>query len=191
MASSVAEDVSLVLLLLFGAASAAAHTQASWNVAADEIVRLEPAVFENVPPAIRKALSDQGCSIPQTWGNARPHNIVSGAFAAPEQNDWAALCSRNARSAVVVFWGGPARCPPLTASRPDRSFLQDTGTRGILLLPRTLCGGAVFPGSLEADPQRIPRWVVARLDFGRLPRQGGNLLLLLRRPLVRVRVGLA
>ena len=127
-----------MLLLLFGTTSASVHTQDHWSVAADEIVRLAPTVFEKVPPAIRKALSDQGCSIPQTWGNDRPHNVVSGEFAAQGQTDWAALCSRHARSTIVVFWGGPARCPPLTVSRPDRTFLQYTGPADGILFSRGL-----------------------------------------------------
>ena len=123
------------ILLLFGVAGVSVHAQDRWDMAAEEIVRLSPMVFENVPLDIRQALSDQGCSIPQThifWGIDRPHNIVLGEFAAPGQTDWAALCSHHARSTIIVFWGGPARCPPLAVERPDRSSLQTMGPHGIL-----------------------------------------------------------
>ncbi len=127
---------SLMFLLLFGATSASVHTQDRWNVADEEIVRLAPAAFEEVPPAIRKALSDQGCSIPQTWGNTgpgsipppydRPHNVVSGEFMEAGRTQWAALCSRNRSSAIVVI-DKNGRIRAELASAPDRSYLQGIG----------------------------------------------------------------
>ena len=131
-------DVSrgLMFLLLFAATSASVHTQDRWNVADEEIVRLAPAAFEKVPPAIRKALSDQGCSIPQTWGNSgsgsipppfdRPHNVVSGEFMEAGRTQWAALCSRNRSSAIVVI-DENGRVRAELASAPDRSYLQGIG----------------------------------------------------------------
>ena len=127
---------SLMFLLLFGATSASVHNQDRWNVADEEIVRLAPAAFEEVPPAIRKALSDQGCSIPQTWGNTgpdsipprydRPHNVVSGEFMETGRTQWAALCSRNRSSAIIVI-DKNGRIRAELASAPDRSYLQGIG----------------------------------------------------------------
>ena len=123
------------VLLLFGVVGVS-HAQDRWDVAAGKIVRLSPMVFENVPPDIRKAFADQGCSIPQThtfWGIERPHNIVSGEYSAPVQTDWAALCSRHAHSTIVVLWGGPVQCPSMVeVERRDRSGLQGMGPYGIV-----------------------------------------------------------
>lgn len=133
----------LVLVLLFGATSASVHTQDRWSVAEEEIVRLAPAAFEKVPAAIRKGLSDLGCSIPQAWGNAvgkndhgcslppprgsdRPHNVVSGEFMEAGQTLWAALCSRNRTSAIIVI-DENGRVRAKLASAPDRSYLQGIG----------------------------------------------------------------
>ena len=62
-----------------------------------EIVRLSPMEFEveDVPLNIQQRFSDMGCTIPQLhefWTAERPHNIISGEFAAKGQTDWAALC---------------------------------------------------------------------------------------------------
>ena len=127
---------SLLFLLLFGAMSASIHTQDPWSIADEEIVRLAPTAFEKIPPAIRKALSDQGCSIPQTWSNAgprsippsydRPHNVVSGEFMEAGRTQWAALCSRNRSSAIIVV-DENGRVRAELASAPDRSYLQGIG----------------------------------------------------------------
>lgn len=127
---------SLIFLLLVGATSVSVHTQDRWSVADEEIVRLAPAAFEKVPAAIRKALSDQGCSIPQTWSNTgpgsisppydRPHNVVSGEFMEVGRTQWAALCSRNRSSAIVVI-DENGRVRAELASAPDRNYLQGIG----------------------------------------------------------------
>ncbi len=134
---------SLMLVLLFGATSASVHPQDRWSVADEEIVRLAPAAFEKVPAAIRKALSDLGCSIPQAWGNAvgnndqgcsipppggsdRPHNVVSGEFMEAGRTQWAGLCSRNRSSAIIVI-DENGRVRAELASAPDRRYLQGIG----------------------------------------------------------------
>ena len=81
---------------------------------------------------MQNSLVELGCAIPQAWGNPDPHNIVRGNFADPSQTDWAALCSRGGESELVVIWGGPASCPTPLAQVPDRNYLQNVGTDGIL-----------------------------------------------------------
>ena len=53
-----------------------------------------------------------GCSIPQVPDlyEERRHNLLSGQFGTPEQEDWAAICYKDGKSAVVVLWGGPVNC---------------------------------------------------------------------------------
>lgn len=125
-----------MLLLLFGATSVWVHTQDRRSLSDEDVVRLAPAAFEMVPPAVRKALSDQGCSIPQTWANTGlgsipppyddPHNVVSGEFMQAGQTLWAALCSRNRSSAIIVI-DENGRIRAELASAPDRRYLQRIG----------------------------------------------------------------
>ena len=90
------------------------------------------------------SLVELGCTIPQAWGNSEPHNVVTGKFADPSQTDWAALCSQDGESELVVIWGGSASCPTPLARWPDRHFLQNVGVDGILF--SRIIGAA--PGNL-------------------------------------------
>ena len=78
----------------------------------DDIVLLSPMEFEYAPLEVREQLTEMGCSIPQVSDlyEERKHNIISGHFATPEQTDWAAICYKDGKSAVVVLWGGPVNC---------------------------------------------------------------------------------
>ena len=122
-----------VVLSLCALAPAPAHGQTEWDLAAENVDRLAPAVFFELPSHVLASLERDGCTVPQAWGEDIPHNVVGGSFAAPDQNDWAVLCSVGQSSSIVVFWGGPVSCPsPVAASLPDRSFLQGLGADGIL-----------------------------------------------------------
>ncbi len=100
-----------------------------FDKAAENITRLSPMEFEYVPAEVQRKLSEMGCTIPQaTWRfKDKKHNIVSGQFATPEQTDWAALCSRDGRSTIVVLWGGSVNCrSEVLVARDDYISLQHT-----------------------------------------------------------------
>lgn len=108
-------------------------TETPWAVAESRIVRLPPAAFPDLPADAAAALASLGCAIPQAWGSAGPHNVVSGTFATADQTDWAALCSVEGLSAIVILWGGSETCPtPITPPMRDGRFLQNTGVDGIM-----------------------------------------------------------
>jgi hypothetical protein len=71
---------------------------------------LRPDDFKAVPPQVRLTLNQRHCLIPQDVETVAPHNLVMGEFAKQGQQDWAAYCSVNGRSKVVVIWGGPSHC---------------------------------------------------------------------------------
>jgi hypothetical protein len=50
--------------------------------------------------------------------------LISGSFAKPGQIDWAAICSRNGESSVVVFWGGSPTSTTILNPTKDRDWLQ-------------------------------------------------------------------
>ncbi|GEM_PF-381524 len=64
---------------------------------------LPPSSFPQLPPELRLELETRGCSIPQTFADPKPHNVVSGAFTAKDSRDWAVLCSRGGVSSILVW----------------------------------------------------------------------------------------
>ena len=83
---------------------------AHWRALVPGIPMQPPSAFADLPAAFRSELDTLGCMIPQAVGT-RPNNVVRGSFGAKGQLDWAALCSRNRASSIVLHWGGPAHCP--------------------------------------------------------------------------------
>jgi hypothetical protein len=98
-----------------------------WNAGDLATRRLEPAAFVEVPVAIRTALARRGCTIPQPHGATQPTNIISGHFTSPNRTDWAALCSRNRVSVILVFRGGLPNDVAELARQEDRGYLQGIG----------------------------------------------------------------
>jgi hypothetical protein len=90
------------------------------------IVRLPPGAFRKLPPALIRALDRRGCTIPQAEGTSdgQPNNVIHGAFARPNQDDWAILCSVKGTSSILVFWTGSDRNPASIAPFSDRTFIQ-------------------------------------------------------------------
>jgi hypothetical protein len=106
----------------------ASITEIDWDKAEREIRRLPPSTITELPREIASSLETQGCTIPQVYDRTQPSNVIKGSFADRGQTDWAVLCSRNGRSSLLIFWGGPSRCPPQPLDAADRDFLQ-----GVLL----------------------------------------------------------
>ena len=99
----------------------------AWDEANRAIQRLDPKEFRTLPSNILEKLTTQGCTIPQSFENNSPHNVINGEFGNTGQKDWAVLCSRKDSSAILIFWGGQASCPSEFLQSPDRSWLQHTG----------------------------------------------------------------
>lgn len=99
-----------------------------WSAADFATVRLSPAAFPELPRNIVQALLHRGCTIPQLWGEEqKPHNVIQGEFARPGQTDWAVLCSRDRKSAVLVFWAAAIDAVDEATAVPDLGFLQGVG----------------------------------------------------------------
>ena len=94
--------------------------------AVPEIVRFPLDSFPDVPPNVRTELNNLGCLIPQS-DSPKPHNVIRGKFAAPNQDDWAALCSIADTSMMVIVWGGPVRCPTPIERGSDGRWMQGIG----------------------------------------------------------------
>jgi hypothetical protein len=92
-----------------------------------ETVRLQPKVFENLPPAIVKELKRRNCTIPQVYAGQRQGNVITGHFTAAGQVDLAVLCSRDRVSSILVFRGSSPADVAELASVPDLHYLQTVG----------------------------------------------------------------
>lgn len=83
---------------------------------------LAPQAFRDVPTNVVEELALAGCTIPQTTSK-KPHNLIRGQFVEAGQYDWAALCSRGAKSSIVLVSSRKGRCPEY-ALRDDSVYLQ-------------------------------------------------------------------
>ena len=124
---TIVRTATLLLTALATAPPVAGQTADQWANAAQAIRRLAPAAFPHLPATVRQALEQRGCTVPQTFIDPGPHNVVRGHFARPRQTDWAVLCSRQDTSVVLVFWAGRATASAALNPQPDATFLQGIG----------------------------------------------------------------
>ena len=116
----------LTLCLILAAVPLAVEVVAQdrWAVADVSTVRLSSTAFSRLPNNVARYLSAQGCTIPQTYLENKPHNVISGEFTKRGQLDWAVLCSRNGESSILVFKGGSTKHVSAIARQPDSNYLQ-------------------------------------------------------------------
>ncbi len=101
--------------------------QDPWALADAHTVRLPPSAFPALPRPLQARLEQLGCTVPQTYDEPQPHNVIRGHFRNPRAWDWAVLCSVNGVSRVIVFWGGNPGSVELLGAAPDRDYLQGVG----------------------------------------------------------------
>ena len=90
-------------------------------------MRLKPDAFPELPRVVAEDLERRGCTIPQTYLERGPHNVISGSFREPTQVDWAMLCSRAQASTILVYWAGSTDDVADLGTSPDEGWLQTIG----------------------------------------------------------------
>lgn len=105
------------------------------------IVRLEPALFSELPSAIRTDLEKRGCTVPQPAVDGK-RNVVRGRFLTGRRIDWAVLCSRDRHSAILVFDGTSADWIAELGSEPDMNYLQVVDRAGAIGYSRVVAVAA-------------------------------------------------
>jgi hypothetical protein len=111
---------SAALLLLLATAQ---EPPIDFDRAGREIVRVAPVYFLHLPRPVRDVLDARGCTVPQTWGDAKwPGNAVRGHFMSASSDDWAVLCSRSGTSSILVISGG--KVVAALAPSTDRDHLE-------------------------------------------------------------------
>jgi hypothetical protein len=73
---------------------------------------------------VRDDLERRSCRIPQTPSGGRWQNIVTGRFTGARALDWAALCSRDGHSRILVYPNGVVLGVLELARESDRGYLQ-------------------------------------------------------------------
>lgn len=114
----------LIFIVSILAFSPQVSAQDKWQIADKATVRLPPTAFSQLPKNIVGYLKARKCTVPQTYANATPHNVIRGQFVRNGQFDWAVLCSRNRISAILVFWNGSTKSVAEIARFDDKNFLQ-------------------------------------------------------------------
>jgi hypothetical protein len=104
-----------------------AQAPPNWQDADHKTVRLRPSAFPELPPALAAELAQRGCTIPQVPEIAGRHNVIRGHFLHADQIDWAALCSVNGTSSILVFRNGSPANPLSVEPRKDIDALQGWG----------------------------------------------------------------
>jgi hypothetical protein len=100
-------------------------TSDDWRRADEATVRLAPNAIADLPLALRSALEERGCTIPQPYNSGgQKKNVITGEFTSAGQTDWAVLCSRQKRSAILLFRGGRFDQVDSLAEEPDAQYLQ-------------------------------------------------------------------
>ncbi len=69
------------------------------------IQHLPVSSFPNLPGAVAQALTQRGCSIPQTYEAHGPENVIHGSFERAGSSDWAVLCASQGTVSLLVFFG--------------------------------------------------------------------------------------
>jgi hypothetical protein len=102
-----------------------------WDHSNQEIRRLQPKIFANLPGNILKKLKERRCTIPQSYASLDPHNVIQGQFKVKGKMCWAVLCSASNTSSILVFWGEDMRLIAEIAKSPDKNWLQVIGDKKI------------------------------------------------------------
>ncbi len=123
--------VAAVVMAMPIAAGSQLPSPDAWREADRATIRLDPETFTELPRPLQIELRRRGCSIPQPFTKGRRQNVIRGSFTRVGQVDWAALCSRDLTSAILVFRNGNPGAVEQLARRPDADFLQGIGENQI------------------------------------------------------------
>jgi hypothetical protein len=124
-------------------------SKAQWEEGDQAVLRLPPNAFTQLPAKIIADLDRRGCTIPQAFEGIRlekpgPHNVIKGEFAKPGQTDWAALCSVNRVSSILIYWSGSVTDVSEIEKHEDIHWLEGTWDNRIVYTRLITPVGAQF-----------------------------------------------
>lgn len=87
-------------------------------------IRLLPvSSFPDLPAAVAAELRRRQCMIPQSFEARQPENVIHGALRSPGSSDWAALCSSQGATTLLVFFAGEFESPTALRTQSDTAWL--------------------------------------------------------------------
>lgn len=87
-------------------------------------IRLLPvSSFPDLPAAVAGELRRRQCMIPQSFEARQPENVIHGALRSPGSSDWAALCSSQGATTLLVFFAGAFESPSAVRTQADTAWL--------------------------------------------------------------------
>lgn len=109
-----------------GVSMSRAQSPADFAQANGAVRRLRPTAIPDLPVQVAHALEVASCTIPQPEGSAgeAPHNAILGHFTSPRTLEWAVLCSRHQRSAILIVNAVTGATMATVAERADVDFMQ-------------------------------------------------------------------
>jgi len=116
------------VLVSSGLAQTPPDLRQALEIADQQVLRLSPVAFPDLPKNLLADLQHRGCLVPQVPPAKQRHNVIKGEFSKRGQTDWAILCSVEGVSSILVFWNGSASSPARIGEAKDVDFLQDSGT---------------------------------------------------------------
>jgi hypothetical protein len=153
----------MFLLLVFVAPGIASAQQSpiDWKSAERQINRLSPSSFASSPAGIRKELEHRGCTIPQVWDDANPHNVEQGYFTSSRTKDWIVLCSVKRISSILVFHDRVAKPFAQLDTCQDAAYLQETlpGKAGFSYRIRAISAEDIRGYCKLWEHQCPPKWL--------------------------------
>lgn len=102
------------------------------------VVRLSPQEFAELPQNLKDDLEKRGCLIPQVFGIDKKHNVISGEFTQKGQKDWAALCSKNEETSILIFWEGSETNINEISPAPESAYMQGMAGDGTMGFSRAI-----------------------------------------------------
>ncbi len=114
----------LIFIVFILTVASKANAQDKWQNADEATLRLKPNAFSQLPKKIVSFLEKRNCTVPQTFSNSTPHNVIRGQFVRRGQFDWAILCSRDRVSSILVFWNCSTKSVAEIARTNDKDYLQ-------------------------------------------------------------------
>jgi hypothetical protein len=116
-----------VLLLLAQLVMAELDPPERWAETPEAIHQIAPDEYPGLPSPVVRYLLRHGYRIPQTYDEAKHHNVVRGRFDGDSHSDLAVLGSRDGYSQVLVFWGGSPHRVSALERHPDADYLRSVG----------------------------------------------------------------
>lgn len=114
----------------------------SWDAEAfirrgfEQLRRLTPDAFPQLPKAVAGYLEGEGYTIPQCGAIEEPHNVIRGSFYRADQVDWAVMASQDRMQALLIFPDGGL--PPEVLGEGPIGPFQGWHPEGTVLYSRVI-----------------------------------------------------